>query len=154
MRQNGVTFQSDSSARKSESSRAATSIAEDRVRAFLADALKGCREKDRRQIAAELGQRLDRRVTKSMLDECTRSAQAGEGRGARLPAAWVAPLCEILGDYDLARCLLPERAQRTLSVGECALEAIETLERALKLAKSAAKSSRGTPLPKSNLKRR
>jgi hypothetical protein len=119
------------------------SKAED-VRRALGEAIKRCHQRkgiDRKGIVTELNARLNlpsrdysgglikREITVAMLNELTRSPQPG--RGASLPAEWVAELCDVLGDYGLALLLLPERLQKVLAVGELAIKSHGTLARAL-----------------------
>jgi hypothetical protein len=110
----------------------------------LAEAIKRChqtRGMGRLQIATELNTRLGlpwayrdggiirREVTVADLNELTRTQQPG--RGASLPAEWVAELCEVLGDDELALLLFPERLRKVLAVGELAIKSHGALARAL-----------------------
>jgi hypothetical protein len=102
------------------------------VRNLLANALANClhdREMTREQIASEMTARLGVEVTKSKLDDFTRSGKPK--RQYRFPASFVRVIAEITGDDELARSLLPDRLQVLLTVGELCLQSCGTLERAL-----------------------
>lgn len=91
--------------------------------------------KSRYEVAVALGQLLgrseDHKRAKFRVDEFCRLAGPGETRGARFPAYMVGPMCEAIGNDELARFILPERLQRILVVGELAIKSHGTLARAL-----------------------
>lgn len=129
------------------------------IRQAVGDALKRCRQArgaDRGEIVTQLneliglplkdqhGNVVKRAITVAALNDLTRTEQAG--RSTSFPSEWVAAFCEVTGDDELARLILPERFQRILAVGELVVKSHSTLARALagleKLAKPPARVAR------------
>jgi hypothetical protein len=85
------------------------------VRCLLTEMMKRSR-KTHADIAAEMTQRLGRPVTKTMLDDFSRT-DAPE-REVRFPAAWVSAFCEATGFDELARLVMGERLRGFVELGE------------------------------------
>jgi hypothetical protein len=88
------------------------------ARALLRSASKGS-GKSRSQIAEEMSKTLDRRITRSMIDDFTAESKSP----VRFPAAWVPTWCCVVGDDRLQRSLLDRRLRNLLELGEHTIEA-------------------------------
>ncbi len=78
--------------------------------------------KSRAEIAEELSAVVGRNVSVAMLAECT---EPGKWR-VRFPAAWIEPLCAILGNDSLRRQLLSPHMRDLLALGESAVVALRS----------------------------
>ncbi len=73
-------------------------------------------EKPRKEIAYELGKRLDRKVNEGMLNDFTRIG--ARERAPRFPAAWIPDLCTVLGDNSPRLHLLTAEQRSALELGQ------------------------------------
>lgn len=83
------------------------------LRRLLSDVMGVC-AMDRRLIAAELSQRVDRPITLSILNDYTATTKTA----ARFPAAYVRAFCEVTGNDSLQRFLLGHRLMALIEIGE------------------------------------
>ena len=83
------------------------------LRNALAEAFHKC-PKSRAQIAEELSVALGIRVTVCMLNDYIAESRIK----CRFPAAWLAPLAEILGDDSLFREVLPPHLLICMEIGK------------------------------------
>jgi len=72
--------------------------------------------KPRKQIADELGKRLDRDLSASMLNDFTRIGE--RERAPRFPAAWIPDLCVVLGNTLPQQHVLTPVQRSALELGE------------------------------------
>src|ERR1017187_9105502 len=100
------------------------------IRKLLTQAIasfrKGSPEKKRAEIASKMTTLLGCRVTRFMLNDYSR-AITDPGRISRFPAAFVRVFCEVTGDREFARFLLPAEWRDALFIGERVIEASGSL---------------------------
>lgn len=92
------------------------------LRELLSAVMEACSKreecpKDRKQIAAELSQRvgrIDRPITPSILFDYTGRTKTG----ARFPAAYVKAFCDVTGDDRLQRFILGQRFEDGIAISE------------------------------------
>lgn len=83
------------------------------IRNALSKAIRGS-AKSREMIASELSVATKTPITARSLDNYTAESRAGY----RLPAAWVIPFCNIVGNDSLLRAVIGPQLMRILSLGE------------------------------------
>ena len=92
------------------------------LRSLLSEILDACkkdRKKDRKQIAAELSEKLGRTITVAFLDSYTCRTKTT----ARFPAAYVRAFCEVTGNDKLLRLLFTPTIESLVKLGECEVAA-------------------------------
>ncbi|SRR6266568_254360 len=106
-----MTFDLDRRFERSEASDAQK--AEAFLRRSIAKAIRKS-SKSRDQICGELSKLVGVRVSRHMLNAYTSESN----RSARFPASFVVPLCQILGDDELQRCVIESHLRELLEFGE------------------------------------
>jgi len=97
--------------------------AENKVRALISKAIKGCK-KGWAQVAHELSDEVEQPISESMLHEFTRARRLDRGTKKLFPMDWLPALAKITGSHELEQYALCDECRRALAIGKLSTAAM------------------------------